>query len=238
MNPQCSRCNKVVYPTEKVNCLDKYWHKGCFSCEVCKMTLNMKNYKGFDKKPYCSQHYPKTSFTIVADTPENLRLKQQSKMQSQVLYKEDFEKNKGKGFSVVSDTPELQRVRKTQDQISNIKYHEDFEKSRMGGEGTPTDAFPNPGYQQPPQSQQPPRSPSNNYDPQPHVRSAAVPPPSSGGKRYRAVYDYAAADEDEVSFADGDMILDVQQIDEGWMFGRVERTGQQGMLPANYVEAI
>lgn len=57
-------------------------------------------------------------------------------------------------------------------------------------------------------------------------------------KRYRAVYDYAAADEDEVSFADGDFIVDVQQIDEGWIFGRVERTGQQGMLPANYVEAI
>lgn len=57
-------------------------------------------------------------------------------------------------------------------------------------------------------------------------------------KHYRAVYDYAAADEDEVSFADGDLIVDVQQIDEGWMFGRVERTGQQGMLPANYVEAI
>ncbi len=30
------------------------------------------------------RHYPKTSFTSVADTPENLRLKQQSKMQSQV----------------------------------------------------------------------------------------------------------------------------------------------------------
>uniref|UniRef100_A0A3Q3J886 SH3 domain-containing protein n=1 Tax=Monopterus albus TaxID=43700 RepID=A0A3Q3J886_MONAL len=57
-------------------------------------------------------------------------------------------------------------------------------------------------------------------------------------KRYRAVYDYAAADEDEVSFMDGDVIVDVQQIDEGWMYGRVERTGQQGMLPANYVEAI
>lgn len=57
-------------------------------------------------------------------------------------------------------------------------------------------------------------------------------------KRYRAVYDYVAADEDEVSFSDGDVILDVQQIDEGWMFGRVERTGKQGMLPANYVEAI
>ncbi len=97
-------------------------------------------------------------------------------------------------------------------------------------------------------------------------QAAAAPPPSSGvinslihtvlhtpsfqaltvvfvcvcvlQKRYRAVYDYNAADEDEVSFLDGDMIMDVQQIDEGWMYGRVERTGQQGMLPANYVEAI
>lgn len=199
------------------------------------MTLNMKNYKGFDKKPYCSQHYPKTSFTIVADTPENLRLKQQSKMQSQVQYKEDFEKNKGKGFCVVSDTPELQRVKKTQDQISNIKYHEDYEKGRMGGEGSNTEAYPNQSYQQ-----QQPQTPSYNFDPPPARSAAAAAPPlpSGGGKRYRAVYDYAAADEDEVSFADGDLILDVQQIDEGWMFGRVERTGQQGMLPANYVEAI
>lgn len=38
----------------------------------------------------------------------------------QVLYKEDFEKNKGKGFSVVTDTPELQRIKKTQEQISNV----------------------------------------------------------------------------------------------------------------------
>lgn len=38
----------------------------------------------------------------------------------QVLYREDFEKNKGKGFSVVADTPELQRIKKTQDQISNV----------------------------------------------------------------------------------------------------------------------
>lgn len=41
-------------------------------------------------------------------------------MNLQALYKEDFEKNKGKGFSVVVDTPEMQRVKKTQDQISNV----------------------------------------------------------------------------------------------------------------------
>ena len=30
MNPQCARCGKVVYPTEKVNCLDKVrrWRAG------------------------------------------------------------------------------------------------------------------------------------------------------------------------------------------------------------------
>ncbi|RXM29698.1 Nebulette [Acipenser ruthenus] len=128
MNPQCARCGKIVYPTEKVNCLDKYWHKGCFHCEVCKMTLNMNNYKGYDKKPYCNSHYPKQSFTTVADTPENLRLKQQSELQSQVKYKKDFEESKGRGFSIVTDTPELQRLRKTQEQISNVKYKEEFEK--------------------------------------------------------------------------------------------------------------
>lgn len=39
-----------------------------------------------------------------------------------MLYKEEFEKNKGKGFSAVADTPEMQRIKKTQDQISNVSY--------------------------------------------------------------------------------------------------------------------
>uniref|UniRef100_A0A3Q2QLV0 LIM and SH3 domain protein 1 n=1 Tax=Fundulus heteroclitus TaxID=8078 RepID=A0A3Q2QLV0_FUNHE len=238
MNPLCGRCNQVVYPTEKVNCLDKYWHKGCFSCEVCKMTLNMKNYKGFEKRPYCNAHYPKTNFTCVADTPENLRLKQQTKMQSQVHYREDFEKNKGKGFSVVADTPEMQRIKKTQDQISNpvLCFRFNLQELACISLMAPLSTFClllSGSYQQPAASQ------NYHYEPTPEpVRQAAAAPPPSSGKRYRAVYDYSAADDDEVSFSDGDVIVDVQQIDEGWMYGRVERTGQQGMLPSNYVEAI
>ncbi|XP_041122687.1 LIM and SH3 domain protein 1-like [Polyodon spathula] len=251
MNPSCGRCGKIVYPTEKVNCLDKFWHKACFHCEVCHMTLNMKNYKGYEKKPYCNAHYPKTSFTTVADTPENLRLKQQSEMQSQVRYKEEFEKNKGKGFSVVSDTPELQRIRKTQDQISNIKYHEDFEKSRMGGpleggeerrnseDGTvfrrPQE--PHPGGPTASKWVGRPRPRAGGPTPAPAPAPARAAAPSSG-VRYRAVYDYSAADEDEISFLDGDVILNVQVIDDGWMYGTVERTGDTGMLPANYVETM
>lgn len=194
------------------------------------MALSMTTYKGFEKKPYCSMHYPKTSFTIVADTPENLRLKQQSMLNSQALYKEDFEKNKGKGFSVVVDTPEMQRLKKTQDQISNIKYHEDFEKSRIRSDAPP-----------PENRQDYEEQPSNperfSQPPVGQTCPAAVAPPS-GGKRYQAVYCYTAADADEVSLQEGDLILNVEQIDEGWMFGCNQRTGQRGMLPANYVRPV
>ncbi|CAD6242207.1 GSCOCG00009451001-RA-CDS [Cotesia congregata] len=29
------------------------WHKQCFKCQGCNMTLNMRTYKGFNKQPYC-----------------------------------------------------------------------------------------------------------------------------------------------------------------------------------------
>uniref|UniRef100_A0A8C3TT42 Nebulette n=1 Tax=Catharus ustulatus TaxID=91951 RepID=A0A8C3TT42_CATUS len=272
MNPQCARCGKVVYPTEKVNCLDKYWHKGCFHCEVCKMALNMNNYKGYEKKPYCNAHYPKQSFTTVADTPENLRLKQQSELQSQVKYKRDFEESKGRGFSIVTDTPELQRLKRTQEQISNVKYHEDFEKTKGRG-FTPVvddpitervrkntqivsdaaykgvhphivemDRRPGiivapvlPGAYQQSQTQ------GYGYMHQTSMssmRSMHSQPHSASLRTYRAMYDYSAQDEDEVSFRDGDYIINVQPIDDGWMYGTVQRTGKTGMLPANYIEFV
>ncbi|XP_013883003.1 nebulette isoform X4 [Austrofundulus limnaeus] len=68
------------------------------------------------------------------------------------------------------------------------------------------------------------------------VRSVTSPPHSASTRVYRALYDYAAQDHDEVSFRDGDVIVNAQSIDEGWMYGTVQRTGKSGMLPANYVE--
>ena len=63
---------------------------------------------------------------------------------------------------------------------------------------------------------------------------------AAGGNssEYVAVYDYDAQDDDEVSFTEGDRIVDTEAIDDGWMYGRVARTGQFGMLPANYVEPL
>jgi len=61
---------------------------------------------------------------------------------------------------------------------------------------------------------------------------------ASKGRSFRAMYDYEADDEDEVSFRDGDVIVDCKPIDEGWMMGTVLRTGRSGMVPANYIEPI
>ncbi|KAG8261827.1 LIM and SH3 domain protein 1 [Homalodisca vitripennis] len=61
------------------------WHKQCFKCQVCNMTLNMRNYKGFNKQPYCEAHIPKAKATTVAETPELKRIAENTKLQSNVF---------------------------------------------------------------------------------------------------------------------------------------------------------
>lgn len=36
----------------------------------------------------------------------------------------------------------------------------------------------------------------------------------------------------------GDYIINVEIIDDGWMEGTVQRTGERGMLPSNYVDKV
>lgn len=62
--------------------------------------------------------------------------------------------------------------------------------------------------------------------------------PQGLGRCVRAIYDYTAQEGDEVSFIEGDVVVNCQSIDEGWMRGTVQRTGMSGMLPANYVENL
>ena len=57
-------------------------------------------------------------------------------------------------------------------------------------------------------------------------------------KQYKAVFDYVATEDDEVTFSEGDVIINAQSIDDGWMFGTCLRTGKTGMLPSNYVELV
>jgi len=67
-NPKCEACQKTAYPLESVTALEKTYHKSCFKCEVCKTTLNLKNFKGYEGKIYCLTHTPKPKATTVTDT--------------------------------------------------------------------------------------------------------------------------------------------------------------------------
>ncbi|KAL6114455.1 dbnl [Pungitius sinensis] len=53
----------------------------------------------------------------------------------------------------------------------------------------------------------------------------------------RALYDYQAADDTEISFDPDDTITGIEMIDEGWWRG-YSPDGHFGMFPANYVELI
>ncbi|CAH4039074.1 LIM and SH3 domain protein Lasp isoform X1 [Pieris brassicae] len=127
MNKTCARCEKTVYPTEELKCLDKVWHKGCFKCQECGMTLNMRTYKGYGKLPYCESHVPKAKHTTMAETPELRRIAENTRLQSNVNYHADFEKSKGK-FTQVADDPETLRIKANTKIISNVAYHGELEK--------------------------------------------------------------------------------------------------------------
>lgn len=207
------------------------------------MTLTMKNYKGYNKFPYCSAHYPTTKFTAVADTPENLRLASNTKKQSNIQYHKDFEAQKGH-YTAVADDPETKRAQESSKIASQVAYSQHSSgQSRLGiqqrtqEEVRQIQTQRRMSQEHPMAADQPYQPPSQTYvpEPSPPVPNSA---PVSSGKKYEAIYDYTAADDDEVSFIEGDLISEVTVIDDGWMEGRVERTGQYGMLPSNYVELV
>lgn len=191
------------------------------------MQLTMKNYKGYNKLPYCTAHYPQTKHTVVAETPESRRLQKITEMNSNVKYHEDFEKLKGTCTSVADD-PETTRVRGLSSVISPTSY---------GGGARD-------------QGSSRPARPADDDDDEPAQHSYA-PPPQSGGRQgmplptppgasagltYLALYDYEAQDDDEVGFNENDKIINCEVIDEGWITGTVASSGKRGMIPANYVE--
>ncbi|KAF0033447.1 hypothetical protein F2P81_013513 [Scophthalmus maximus] len=60
---------------------------------------------------------------------------------------------------------------------------------------------------------------------------------SDKGTSARALYDYQAADDTEISFDPDDIISGIEMIDEGWWRGYAP-DGHFGMFPANYVELV
>eukprot|EP00112_Aurelia_sp_Birch-Aquarium-sp1_P016504 Seg3750.1 transcript_id=Seg3750.1/GoldUCD/mRNA.D3Y31 product=Nostrin protein_id=Seg3750.1/GoldUCD/D3Y31 len=59
---------------------------------------------------------------------------------------------------------------------------------------------------------------------------------SQTGKRCRAIYEYNAAQKDELTIHPGDVINIVARADNGWWTGEIGK--RKGVFPANYVEEI
>lgn len=57
------------------------------------------------------------------------------------------------------------------------------------------------------------------------------------GERARAEYDYEAQEDNEVSFAEGEILTDIQKVDPDWWVVTNSK-GQQGLVPANYLQII
>jgi len=55
---KCAACGKTAYPLESISAIDKTFHKICFKCDVCGISLSVKNFKGYQGKVYCFTHTP------------------------------------------------------------------------------------------------------------------------------------------------------------------------------------
>lgn len=77
-----------------------------------------------------SRHIPKVKATTIAETPELKRIAENTKIQSNVKYHADFEKQKGK-LTQVADDPETLRLRQNTKNISNVAYHGDLQKKAI-----------------------------------------------------------------------------------------------------------
>merc|ERR1719359_403096 len=66
-NKKCYVCGKTAYPLESYSAADNTFHKLCFRCKECNLTLNVGSFKAADGAVYCAKCVPKATATAVAD---------------------------------------------------------------------------------------------------------------------------------------------------------------------------
>lgn len=73
------------------------------------------------------------------------------------------------------------------------------------------------------------------------TRPSSLAPPSSASREpplARALYAYAAAGDNQLSFQQGDMLALLGERTKGWQYGENLRTHQAGWFPLAYTEPI
>uniref|UniRef100_A0A8C5BHB5 LIM zinc-binding domain-containing protein n=1 Tax=Gadus morhua TaxID=8049 RepID=A0A8C5BHB5_GADMO len=139
----CARCGFVVYPAEKINCIDQNWHKACFHCDVCRMVLTANNFVSHQKRPYAKpcqiasnvkyrQMYDqemKGTASAEAGASEALQAKENAGV-SQIAYTEQYEQQRGKGSFPAMITPGYKLAKQAQAHASDLKYRKDQKKMK------------------------------------------------------------------------------------------------------------
>lgn len=89
--------------------------------------------------------------------------------------------------------------------------------------------------------------PETPYEPEPEPEAAE--PEVDKGIVATALYDYDAAEDNELSFREGETVVEIEPTSEEWWSGFVEEAGgvrrgagdgaqEKGLFPANYVEVV
>jgi len=100
---------------------------------------------------------------------------------------------------------------------------------------------PNPAYEQAETWSNDGDTPAYEPEPVPEPEPEPVQMNGSGGAAVevtlKALYNYTADDDDELTFEEGDEIVKLSEPDgEGWTEGRLVRTGATGLFPIEYVD--
>ncbi|KAF5962790.1 hypothetical protein FBULB1_13832 [Fusarium bulbicola] len=81
-------------------------------------------------------------------------------------------------------------------------------------------------------------------EPEPELEPHRAPEPaaqpaqeSQGGYRAVIQYDYEKAEDNEIDLIEGDIVTNIDMVDEDWWMGTNSR-GESGLFPSNYVELV
>ncbi|CCF60329.1 hypothetical protein KAFR_0J02650 [Kazachstania africana CBS 2517] len=87
-----------------------------------------------------------------------------------------------------------------------------------------------------------PSLPTRDYDePQQETRAIPPPPPRRATEQKEeqpwaiAEYDYEAGEDNELTFEENDKIINIEFVDDDWWLGELEKNGEKGLFPSNYV---
>ncbi|XP_029505330.1 proline-serine-threonine phosphatase-interacting protein 1-like isoform X3 [Oncorhynchus nerka] len=116
--------------------------------------------------------------------------------------------------------------------ISNLLPRNSSSKMSMSEGSTSEPAAP-------PVGQTVPESSDGVYASIPGFQSAAaaaLPAVTTDDDTFMVFYDYSAQDPDELSVSKGDVVLVIEQSEDGWW--TVERNGQVGLVPGSYLAKV